>query len=73
MSSSKTNRPHGRGGPGRGQGRKPEPGWVLRLQIRVYTPDEEAAIRALTPRERAVRLTTRPPDPPVAEGERRDE
>ena len=47
-----------RGGPGRGQGRHKAQGWSFLVSVRVLTQVEVGEIMALTPRQRAVRLTS---------------
>lgn len=43
----------GRGGSGRGQGRKQEDGFGKLVALRFLSPEEEAQVMAMTPRERA--------------------
>ena len=45
-------RPHS----ARGQGRKPEKGWLLQVQIRLESEDEALAVAKLTPREKALAI-----------------
>ena len=62
MSSERSPSSKGRGGRRPGSGRKPEPGFCIRPPVRVLTQAEADEIMALTPRERALRLTTRGAD-----------
>lgn len=49
-------KPTGRGGPGRGQGRHPEPGYQKLVKLRFLNKQEESEVGRLSPRERVEAL-----------------